>query len=659
MTASAKDQRNNTVSNAALSWSSANSEVASVDASGRVTAVANGTTVVTVSTGSVSTTVDVIVAQTATTLTISHDSIRFSALGDTARLIATARDANARPVANAVVQWATSDSTIARSTSSGLISATGNGMALITATTGSTTASTTVRVSQTGVSIAISPSATQLNAVNDTVTLHAVVRDALGQAVVGAAIQWSSSDTAVATMKAGLIRAVGNGEATITAAVGAIHQTARVLVTQTAKSIAVGGSATRSLPVGDAIHLSAVVRDANGWPISKAPLAWSSSDNAIAQVNDAGVVTANRPGAATIMVRPLTVSGVTANVAVTVLATPPPTVQFTYVSPSRRSNAADQARYQAILDSLANDARFSWIPAVDRQAYASELALYQTGMRTQAYFEPQDGTPYPGNSQSAIDERASQVRELVARVGEFYSYHTQRSIYLAPLQVVRLEQSALHYWTPMIWSPTNVDRNPIVNSITTELRRRGYKSPNPNPTRSDTIHVYIMDGGGGWAGAWMWENFGGQAAIGDVSACLSRPDIPGVEPAGARARWPGHIQTSWVTCTYNLALGTVVHELGHSFGLPHPVDFQCAGLGEALVMQSHWNADIQSPGFFKPIAGVGTNIGIMKQWDAGLCKPTDLTKGYPVGIGTPSRPNARYRSELEILLDNPHFRRNP
>ncbi len=73
-------------------------------------------------------------------------------------------------------------------------------------------------------------------------------------------------------------------------------------------------------------------------------------------------------------------------------------------------------------------------------------------------------------------------------------------------------------------------------------------------------------------------------------------------------------------------------------------------------MQSQWNTDLASEGFFRRPAGfTGNNIGIMKSWDPVAGRPTDPTQGYAAGIGTTSRPNGKFHSEPEILLDNPHF----
>jgi hypothetical protein len=405
--------------------------------------------------------------------------------------------------------------------------------------------------------------------------------------------------------------------------------------------------------IGASSLLRASVRDAAGAIVADARLTWSSSNVGVATVSDSGRVVAVSNGVATIEA---SAGSVRRSAIVTVASAVEVrhVVQFTYVSPSRPSDGTDQASYVAVIDKLANDPAFAWIEAAGRQSYGSEAAMYRSGARTASFHEPQDGSKYPGENTGALSVRAGKVRDLMQRVADFYSFHTGRRLQFAPLQVVPLVESALYYWTPVIHSTTNVDRNPIVNKINAELQRRGFRSFTQT---GDTIHVFVIDGGGGWAGAWQFQGYRGLAAVGDFSNCLDRPATPDIEVVAERARWPGHFQTTWVRCNYNMAFGTVVHELGHTFGLPHPADAQCAGLSEALVMQTHWNADVRSPGYFRAPPAVGANFGVMKEWNPSLCRPTNTSAwGFAQGIGTTANPTARYHSELAILLDNPYFR---
>ena len=107
----------------------------------------------------------------------------------------------------------------------------GNGSATVTATADSVSGSATATVEQAAASVQVTPSEVVLSALGDTARLSAVVSDANGNAVDGASVAWSSADTSVATVNAnGLVTAVGNGSATVTATSGELAARARVRV---------------------------------------------------------------------------------------------------------------------------------------------------------------------------------------------------------------------------------------------------------------------------------------------------------------------------------------------------------------------------------------------------------------------------------------------
>ena len=78
--------------------------------------------------------------------------------------------------------------------------------------------------------IVTTPSSVDLTSVGQTARLTASALDQNGQPVSGAAIAWNSSNENVATIGDGLVTAVGNGTATITARAGSVSATAVVTV---------------------------------------------------------------------------------------------------------------------------------------------------------------------------------------------------------------------------------------------------------------------------------------------------------------------------------------------------------------------------------------------------------------------------------------------
>ena len=172
----------------------------------------------------------------------------------------------------------------------------------------------------------MSPAAAEMTALGETVQLTASVSDQNGQALAGTSVSWSSSGTAVATVSAsGLVSAVGNGTATITATAGEASGTAAITVGQAVSAVAVSPAAD-TLLVGDTLRLSAEATDANGHAVEEAEFAWESGDAAIAAVDATGLVTAVGAGEAEITA---TSSGVTGRAALSVVAPAPTTVAVT------------------------------------------------------------------------------------------------------------------------------------------------------------------------------------------------------------------------------------------------------------------------------------------------------------------------------------------
>ena len=104
------------------------------------------------------------------------------------------------------------------------------------------------------------------------------------------AVTWASDDTGVATVDtAGLVTAAGEGTATIEATVGTAIGAAQVAVQQLPVSLEVT-SAGSALAIGDSMQFTATVFDGNGHPVGGLTFTWSSSDPAVATVDDRGWV---------------------------------------------------------------------------------------------------------------------------------------------------------------------------------------------------------------------------------------------------------------------------------------------------------------------------------------------------------------------------------
>ena len=239
-------------------------------------------------------------APVATTITVNPGSASFTALGETARFTAEVRDQNGQTMAGAAVAWASSDASVATADASGLVTAAGNGTATITATAGAASGTAEVTVAQEVSAVAVSPAAATLAALGDTVRLVAEATDANGHGVAGMEVSWSSGDAGVAPIDdTGLVTAVAEGAATITATAGSVSGTAEVTVEQEVSAVVVMPAAD-TLIVADTVRFSAAAADANGYAVAGAEFAWSSGDAAVVRVDSTGLAVAVRAGTATV-----------------------------------------------------------------------------------------------------------------------------------------------------------------------------------------------------------------------------------------------------------------------------------------------------------------------------------------------------------------------
>ena len=165
-----------------------------------------------------------------TTVTVRPASARLTALGDSVRFTAEVRDQYGNVMTAATVSWSTSDAAVAMVNASGVATAASAGAATITATSGNASGSATVTVEREVSVVIVTPDEAAL-APGDTVTLHARAEDANGFPIEDAVFAWSSGDTGVATVDTtGLVHAVGEGSATITATSGNASGSATVTV---------------------------------------------------------------------------------------------------------------------------------------------------------------------------------------------------------------------------------------------------------------------------------------------------------------------------------------------------------------------------------------------------------------------------------------------
>lgn len=148
--------------------------------------------------------------------------------------------------------------------------------------------------------------------VGDSVQLSVSLFDAVGNALTGRALTWSSTNAAVASVSAGgLVSALSEGTTTVSATSEGRTGSAAITVIPTGVAKVTVAPAAPALTPGDTLRLSAAVTDANGVGLTGHPVTWTTSDSSRATVSADGVVTvvakAPRPQIAAIAPALLTV----------------------------------------------------------------------------------------------------------------------------------------------------------------------------------------------------------------------------------------------------------------------------------------------------------------------------------------------------------------
>ncbi len=151
LTAVARDSTGAVMSGVSFSWASSNHSVATVDSAGFVSAVANGTATITATASGIAGHATVVVAipapvQHVASVVVSPAVDTLVAAGQTKQFTAVARDSSGVVVNGATFSWTSSDSTVARISSTGMATAVANGTATVTATASSVSGHATALV---------------------------------------------------------------------------------------------------------------------------------------------------------------------------------------------------------------------------------------------------------------------------------------------------------------------------------------------------------------------------------------------------------------------------------------------------------------------------------------------------------------------------------
>ena len=271
----------------ALSWTSSDSKVASVDSKGRVTAIANGNATITVKADDQQATCIVTVTVPIQSITLNKSELTLTK-GQSETLVATLKPED---TSDNTVTWSSSNRTVATVESNGKVTAVGGGKATITAKAGGKSASCVVTVEVPVESVSLNRTSVTLGE-GESVTLSATLnpKDATAQ------VTWTSSDESVATIdQNGKINAIRAGVANIVAKAGNKQATCVVTVIKRVTTVSL-----------DKNHMTIIVGNSSSLTVTVLPddatdksVTWRSNDTYVATVEN-GVVKGVGVGSATI-----------------------------------------------------------------------------------------------------------------------------------------------------------------------------------------------------------------------------------------------------------------------------------------------------------------------------------------------------------------------
>lgn len=311
LSAEVRDSAGDVMTDVTVVWTSLDTTVATVDTTGRVRAgpVVGDSVAVTGHVQFFRSVIDTVRFAVRTAgITLSPDTGSVDALGDTLEFTAAALDVNGDAVDGAEFSWALASTTVGE-----LVGTTATTATVVSRAVGETRLNATLvalgdslaesaalRVTQAVDSMDVSPASDTLNAIGDSLDLTAQAWDANGNEVAGAGIEWTSRDTAIATVNAmGRVVSKAQGSTWIRAAAGGVADSTRILVRQLVAVVALTAPADTML-LADTAHFTATAEDSAGTVVESPDLSWTSSDAAVATVDSAGRVAAVGRGSAVI-----------------------------------------------------------------------------------------------------------------------------------------------------------------------------------------------------------------------------------------------------------------------------------------------------------------------------------------------------------------------
>jgi uncharacterized protein YjdB len=309
-----------------VTWASANTTVATVNAFGFVTGIATGTTNVTATVGSkvASIRIRVVPEPVSAVKILPQLPVAVVRLGLTFQLTGQCLGQNSQLLTGRTITWTSSNPTAASVNGAGLVAGVSLGSAVITADCEGAKSTITVQVTPIPVSsVAITPPALNMQ-VGQQQQLGAVAKDSADNvlSLLNRQVIWTSDNLPVASVSgSGVIAANSAGTAHVQVTVDNVTSPAIVVTVQNipVATCAIVPNPAPNVKMGSPLQLAPLPRDASGNQLSTQgrTITWSSSDQSVATVSVNGLVSGVTPGG------PVTISvtcdGVLGTVPITVI----------------------------------------------------------------------------------------------------------------------------------------------------------------------------------------------------------------------------------------------------------------------------------------------------------------------------------------------------
>jgi uncharacterized protein YjdB len=281
-------------------WTSADQNIASVDAQGVVTGVRIGSTTIVATVDAVTAEVTIVVrAPELAALEIRPANLALE-VGDTSRLSAVGRTPGGAEVPGLPIAWSSESAAVANVDAAGLVGAVAVGETRIRAQFGTVSASIPVVVRAVpAATITVEPRTASVQT-NDTTRLRATARGANGQILVKT-FTWSSHNAGVASVDPGGLVRGGNAAGTvfIVATVDGVRDSAQIQVTARPVARVLVQPSGDTIATGQQTQLTARLEADNGAVLER-PVTWSTANAAVATVSSTGLVTGVAIGEAAI-----------------------------------------------------------------------------------------------------------------------------------------------------------------------------------------------------------------------------------------------------------------------------------------------------------------------------------------------------------------------